>query len=197
MATIPPGGFYHVYNRGNNRENLFCERRNYHHVLRLYVRYVEPVAATYAYCLLPNHFHLLIRVRTETEHACQDEPGPPPDPPDPSWAFANLFNAHTKAINHAYGRTGKLFEGRFRRKPVDNRRYFATLVRYIHQNPQHHGLVDDFRDWPFTSYVAILSERPARVRRETVLAWFDGRAAFVEAHQVPAAESVIDEILFG
>ena len=60
-----PGAYYHIYNRGNNRENLLIEKRNYLYFLSLYAKHIEPVAATYAYCLLRNHFHLLIRVRTE------------------------------------------------------------------------------------------------------------------------------------
>ena len=57
--------YYHVYNRGNNREPLFRERRNYPYFLKLYAKYIEPVAETYAYCLLKNHFHLLIRTKDE------------------------------------------------------------------------------------------------------------------------------------
>ena len=55
------GCYYHIYNRGNNRENLFIERRNYPYFLKLYAKHIQPVAETYAYCLLPNHFHFAIR----------------------------------------------------------------------------------------------------------------------------------------
>lgn len=96
---------------------------------------------------------------------------------------------------HSY-HTGKLFEGRFRRKPVEDACYFVTLVRYIHQNPQRHGLVDDSRDWPFSSYGAVLSDRPTRVQRQTVLDWFDGRAGFLEAHERAVDETAIEELLF-
>jgi len=61
------GKYYHIYNRGNNRENVFFEERNYHHFLNLYVKYIELVADTYSYCLLPNHFHLLVRIKTVKE----------------------------------------------------------------------------------------------------------------------------------
>lgn len=62
-SKIPllPGVFYHIYNRGNNRENIFIEERNYTLFMNLYSRYIPPIADTYAYCLLRNHFHFLVR----------------------------------------------------------------------------------------------------------------------------------------
>jgi putative transposase len=68
------GQYYHIYNRGNNRENIFFEERNYRYFLRLYVKYAEPVADTYAYCLLRNHFHFLVRIKTVGEQT-QDPKG--------------------------------------------------------------------------------------------------------------------------
>jgi len=61
------GQYYHIFNRGNNRENIFIEGRNYHYFMKLYAKYVEPVAETFAYCLLRNHFHFLVRIFTEDE----------------------------------------------------------------------------------------------------------------------------------
>ena len=61
------GHYYHIYHRGNNREIIFREERNYRYFLKRYAKYIEPVAFTYAYCLLSNHFHLAIRVKTEDE----------------------------------------------------------------------------------------------------------------------------------
>jgi REP element-mobilizing transposase RayT len=66
-----PGCYYHIYNRGNNGENIFREERNYRYFLQLYVKYIVPIAVTYAYCLLANHFHLLVRIKTEDEQRHQ------------------------------------------------------------------------------------------------------------------------------
>ena len=66
-----------------------------------------------------------------------------------SQQFGNLFNAYAKAINRAYGRTGSLFQHPFGRVPVTSDAYLVQLVAYIHRNPQRHGFVDDFRDWPY------------------------------------------------
>ena len=57
------GHYYHIYNRGNNREDIFIQERNYRYFLRLYAKHIEPMADTYAYCLLRNHFHFLVRIK--------------------------------------------------------------------------------------------------------------------------------------
>lgn len=183
------GGFYHIYNRGNDGEILFREKRNYRYFLELYTKYVEPVAKTYAYCLLRNHFHFLVRIKDYTDlelTAKRFKPGR---------AFSNLFSTYTKAFNKSYERTGSLFEKPFHRKLVDNSNYFNHLVVYIHQNPQKHGFVKDFRDWPFSSYRTVLSEQATRLQRETVLTWFDGRGGFTEAHMVTVNEIIIEPLI--
>ena len=187
-----PDTFYHIYNRGNNRENIFFEERNYRYFLERYTHYIEPVAATYAYCLLRNHFHFLIRIRSVEE---QEEVwfrksqtcGVSETPQvfvarEPSRQFSNLFNTYAKAINKAYGRTGSLFEGRFKRLPVESQGHLLQLVTYIHRNPEKHGFIEDFREWPYSSYQALVSERPTRTQRDEVLDWFQGRNALIDAH---------------
>ena len=66
-ATLQPGVYYHIYNRGNNRENLFLENRNYPYFLTLYEKHIEPIADTYAYCLMRNHFHLLVKIKETSQ----------------------------------------------------------------------------------------------------------------------------------
>ncbi len=179
---LEPGQVYHIYNRGTNRENIFIEERNYTHFLGLYGQHVEPVADTYAYCLLRNHFHLLVRIKDASS-------------PNVAQAFSNLFNAYAKAINKAYGRTGSLFQHPFGRIRVDNDRYFARLVVYIHRNPQKHGLIDDFRDWPHSSYHALISTQPTRLKREEALAWFGGLGAFRLTHDEAANEQELHPLV--
>jgi hypothetical protein len=60
---LQPGNYYHIFNHGNNRENIFIQERNYTYFLQLYTRYIDPVADTFAYCLLRNHFQLLVRIK--------------------------------------------------------------------------------------------------------------------------------------
>jgi hypothetical protein len=161
----------------------------------LYAKHIEPIADTFAYCLLPNHFHLLVRIKAEEE---QDLTGTLRENLSglvPSRQFANLFNAYTKAINNAYSRTGALFERPFDRKLVDSDAYFTQLVIYIHQNPQRHGLIADFRDWPYSSYITHLSAQPTRLKREIVLDWFSGPQQLVRQHQGRINESQIAPLI--
>jgi len=189
-SPLKPGVFYHIYNRGTNREDIFVQERNYRYFLQLYAKHVEPVAETYAYCLLKNHFHVLVRIKDMEEQ----------DPevfqrPLGSIAFSNLFNAYAKAINKAYERSGSLFQHPFGRIPVLTQSYLIQLVRYIHLNPQKHGLVSDFREWPYSSYPAFVEtlkvSETFRVYRDEVLGWFDDAKGFVAAHQIPIDDQVL------
>jgi hypothetical protein len=93
-----------------------------------------------------------------------------------------MFNAYAKAINKAHGRSGSLFERPFQRIQVLDEAYFAHLVTYIHLNPVRHGFVDQPGEWPFSSYHALRTTGPTRLRRDTVLDWFGGHEGFVSAH---------------
>ena len=218
-APLQYGQYYHIYNRGNNRENLFIEERNYRYFLQLYLMYIEPIAWTFAYCLLRNHFHLLVRIKdlpqnpvrwATTSETTTAYAGPPdrvryPDLtgdspatlndndalshlsglvelPNPSRQFSHLFNAYTRTINRTYQRTGALFQRPFGRVPVTTDAYFARLIVYIHQNPQKHGFVDDFRHWKWSSYASHLSDQPTHLERAAVLEWFGGLQGYTEMH---------------
>lgn len=189
MSPKPPplqyDRYYHIYNRGINRQNVFFEERNYRHFLKLYAKHFEPVADTYAYCLMCNHFHFLVRIKTVEE---QQTPGVSKTPgvwkaKKPSQQFGNVLNAYAKSINKAYNHTGSLFQNRFGRIEVTSDAYFIHLITYIHRNPQRHGFVADFRDWPYSSYHAMLSTKPSHVKRDEVLGWFDNATNFEASHQ--------------
>ncbi|HOG48629.1 MAG TPA: hypothetical protein PLJ35_11665 [Anaerolineae bacterium] len=192
QTPLEPGQYYHVFNRGNNREDIFAETRNYGFFLRLYAHHVDAIADTFAYCLLRNHFHLLIRIKSEQDLL---DLASPPDPHHlPSRRFANLFNAYARAFNQACDRTGALFQRPFRRVQVTSDAYFAQLVVYIHRNAQKHGFVRVFREWPHSSYHTLLTDQPTRLKRETVLEWFGGPAALAAAHDVDITDPEIADL---
>jgi REP element-mobilizing transposase RayT len=184
-SPLQPGVIYHIYNRGVNGETIFREKRNYEYFVNLYVRHVQPVAETYTFCLLPNHFHLLAEIKDLT--------GPKPA----SQAFSNLFNAYAKAVNKAYGRTGPLFERPFKRISVTDSNYFARLLIYIHQNPQRHGLIGDYRNWPYSSYGVFTGEQATFVKRDVVMKWFGDVGQFLNAHRTRLEVDAINEIVDG
>ncbi len=179
QPTIPlePGQYYHIFNRGNNGANIFVEERNYTYFMNLYAKYIVPVADTFAYCLLRNHFHFAVRIK-EDLGGLQDLQGLK----NPGQQFSNFFNAYSKGLNHVYGRTGSVFENRYRRKVITTDRYFLHVIHYIHWNPQKHGFVADYRDYPYSSYHLFLMDKPSFIKRDVVLDWFGGQDDFVRKH---------------
>lgn len=169
---------YHIFNRGNNRENLFIEERNYTYFLTLYLKHICPIVETYAFCLLRNHFHLLVKILDPEAFSQRGVFRAPYQ------CFSNLFNAYAKSINLAYNRSGSLFQNPFGRVTVTSDEQFLQTVRYIHHNPQNHGLTEDFRSWPFSSYHALLSDDPTFLSRKSVFERFGGRQAFIIFHSM-------------
>ena len=106
-----------------------------------------------------------------------------PQNPGMSRAFSNLFSSHAKYINKKYNRTGSLFEKPFQIKHINSESYYGQLVYYIHWNPQLHGLIDDFRNWKYSSFTAYLSDSKTSILKEPVYGWFGGKDNFITAHQ--------------
>jgi putative transposase len=132
------GSCYHVYNRGCNRERIFANADNYLFLLRRAKRFLPEYPLTViAYCLMPNHYHFLLR--PEKDGAI----GP---------FLQRLFNSYTQAFNRQQGRSGTLFEGRARSILVDSEEYLLHLCRYIHLNPVQAGLVAHPGQWPYSNY---------------------------------------------
>ncbi|QZZ21304.1 transposase [Leptothermofonsia sichuanensis E412] len=135
--TFQPEHFYHLYNRSNDRNRVFFGRENYLRFLHLIRRYlIEQALDVLAYCLMPSHYHLLVRCKTDAI----------------SEAIQRLSMAYTKAMNRRYNRVGSLFQGQFRAIEVDGDEYLYHLARYIHLNPVKAGMVAHPKEWEFSSY---------------------------------------------
>ena len=148
-AQFAQGHFYHMYNRGVGRQPIFREADNYLFLLRRLREYACRLdVAVIAYCLMPNHYHFLLR---------QDGQEPAGRLPQ------RLFNSYTKAFNRRYDRTGTLFEGPFKAIHVDRDGYLLHLCRYIHANPVKHRLVSDLSQWPYSNYLEWIGARNGRL----------------------------------
>jgi putative transposase len=203
MILLEPDKFYHVYNRGIDGCNLFYSNDNYQHFLRLYDKYIHPIADTFAWVLMKNHFHLLIRIKEESEININSLPIPT-NAPEGDYVrtlkrshlyFTDLFNAYSKAINKQRGRTGSLFERPFRRIHVDDPYYFKQLIVYIHNNPCHHGFTTESWNYPWSSYGTILSIKPTRLQREKVIGWFNGEGEFVNQHRLISSVDLFEKYI--
>lgn len=205
--SLIPDCYYHVYNRGVNKTDIFIESRNYYDFLDLYTKYISPIADTFAYCLLKNHFHFLIRIKPEEEivnwwrtvtHPVRvdaDRVGDFDIPKYLSQQFSHMFNSYAQKINKLYDRSGSLFERPFQRILVEKEDYFTELIYYIHKNPQKHGFVSDFREYPYSSYHAFLLEHSNRIKKDEVLQWFGGSKSFLNYHGALSKELINDKIL--
>lgn len=165
------GSYYHVYNRAVNNEKLFYSHENYLYFLKLYKEKVSSEVNTLAYCLLKNHFHFLVEV---PEMA---------DPSNVSKGFSRLFQSYSQAINKQVDRYGSLFCRPFKRKRIETNAYLSRVITYIHQNPQLHGVIDDFKQYQWSSYKSHISTNETLLDRTKVLSWFGGVDHFIEFHQ--------------
>jgi putative transposase len=172
-----PGKYYHVYNRGINSESIFLEKSNYQHFKMLYEKFIDPIADTYAWCLMPNHFHFLIRIFDPDR-----VPYPVLKVTDPSRAFSHLCNAYAQSFNRWNKRTGGLFQTPFKRKSVEDEQYFRQLVHYIHNNPVKHGFTDNMSDYPWSSFQTFLAIRENYQNDSRLIGWFDNKSDFIRFH---------------
>ena len=143
------GQYYHIYNRGVNRDLIFRNPDNYLFLLRRVKEYSSRFEiALIAYCLMPNHYHFLLR-----------QEGIQPV----SKFVQNVFNSYTKAFNTAYHRTGTLFEGPYKALLVEKETHLLHLCRYIHRNPLEAGLVTNLDDWPYSNYLEWVGKRTGAI----------------------------------
>jgi putative transposase len=153
------GLYYHIYNRGARQLTIFRETTNYLFAISKIKEYSQAKRiSVIAYCLMPNHYHFLLR---------QDGEEPAGDLPQ------FVFNSYSKAYNKKYAHSGTLFEGRFRAKVVESSGHLLHLCRYIHGNPVKDGLVAEPGDWPYSNYLEWIGERPGLlVDRDFIKAQF-------------------------
>ncbi len=170
--------YYHLYNRGNNKDLIFFEDDNYVYFLGQFKKYVVPFCEVYAYCLMPNHFHFFLRVNDEVLF----EKG-----------IKNFFISYSKAINKKYNRVGSLFQGRYKISEITTDSYYATIIAYIHQNPVIAGLVRNMEDYKYSSYSAYLSKKETLLNKQEVLEWFGGIDGFLFCHKAFLDEKEIEK----
>ena len=140
---------YHVYNRGNDGLQLFYEPDHYHFFLRKMRHSLLPHCQLLAYCLMPNHFHLLLQ--PNAGGAADGEASSTTRQPL-TRGLATLLSSYTQALNPRLQRQGALFQPKTKSKLLAAAPYPLTCFHYIHQNPVRAGLSASLADWPYSSY---------------------------------------------
>lgn len=199
MQPLQPGTSYHIFNHANGFENVFREPENYRYFMEKYQLYISPIAETYAWCLMPNHFHFVVRIRKrETIEKLLLNNSTFPKVQNfgkgeviindseiekyLSKQFANLFSCYTQSFNKLYKRMGSLFIKNFKRQPIENKQHFLNIVVYTHRNPIHHGFSKGFSEWRYSSYQDIINGECAMVQVDKLLKIIGGINSFIELH---------------
>ena len=163
--TWLPGQYYHLYNRGARRLTIFREEVNYRFVLERMKKYGKLFTLSIiAYCLMPNHYHVLVR---------QNGLAPA------GWLVQRTFNSYSKVYNKLYQQSGTLFEGRYKAVLVNEERYLRHLCYYIHANPVKDGITHQIEAWPYANYLEWIGQRNGTlVDHAFVQEYFGGGASY-------------------
>jgi putative transposase len=140
-----PQQYYHVYNRGAHKADIFRNEADYVFLLKLVKKRVkEDNVSVIAYCLMSNHYHFLLRQNGEIQIGK---------------FMQAIFNVYTKAFNAKYGHSGTLFEGPYRAIHIDPTEYLLHLCRYIHRNPIEAEMVIVPEQWQYSNYLEFVGRR--------------------------------------
>lgn len=185
ITPIEPDSFYHIYNRGVNGETIFKSHRNYIFFLNKIKENLLSVCDIYAYCLMPNHFHLLVRINSDSDlkkmqqvesleikglHSPQNVF---------SKQFSKIFNSYSQAFNKENNRHGSLIESPFKRKLLSTEDYIRNCIIYIHRNP----VTEHFTKFPYSSYQNILNSSTGFLKSDEVIDLFDSKENFIFCHK--------------
>ena len=202
-----PGYFYHIFNRGINQDKIFLKEENYHYFLRKYDEYFSDFADTYSYCLLPNHFHLLVRIKDSdkkdsifgkekmdlSERKKMESFSKAKK--NASEQLRRFFISYSMSINKQEKRMGSLFIKNFKRKAILNDNNLLSVIYYIHHNPVHHKLTINIENYKWSSYLSILSDKPSKLAKEFILDYFGGKENFMEFHNQNHDEKEFESLL--
>jgi REP element-mobilizing transposase RayT len=132
------GHYYHIYNRGASHTSIFLDADNFLFVIRKMKKYSRELNLTLiAYCLMPNHYHFLIRQNAEQAASLLPQ---------------RVFNSYSKAYNKRFDHTGTLFEGPYQVIHIEEESHLLHLCRYIHANPAKDDLVSQLEEWSYSNY---------------------------------------------
>ncbi len=173
------GHIYHIYNQGNNKQKIFFQRENYLFFLKKINEHITPFGDVVAWCLMPNHFHLMVYIthQTATHQTATHQMAPShlmSDQPINN-SIAVMLRSYTRAINIQENRSGSLFKPRTKAEcvtksqgitpsfinsnqgaiihvPIPEKEYPQVCFHYIHNNPVKANLVNKPEDWEFSSF---------------------------------------------
>jgi putative transposase len=175
-------GVYHIMMRGNEKKNIFlCAKDKNKFLEILKEKKQEHNFILYAYCIMDNHFHLLIKELVE----------------DISTIMKRVNTAYAYYFNHKYERVGHVFQDRFRSEAIENDAYLIQVVRYIHNNPVKASLCNSHIQYPWSSYHQYINQKPGLVDFNEILNLFSSNKkksieAFIDFSNLDAKYPIMD-----
>ncbi len=199
-AIFVAENFYHIICNCTNNNKLFLNDNNRIYFLTIYLKFLGGFVDTHAYCLMDNHVHWMIKVKSEKEIKNYLK-GLPSDKITQTQLkyltgnkidinellqkqYNNFLVSYTRSYNIMYNRKGILFDKSFKRIAIKDDVHHTQVIVYIHANPLKHGKCKDFTTYKWSSYQAITKNNPTNIKREEVLAWFGGLENFIALHKV-------------
>ena len=185
--------FYHIFNRSVSDVNLFKNDSDFQFFLNKFKEYCLPYFDLYAYCLIPNHFHFIAKVKstatikkiTEKEQflAAQKYNQAEISINDYiSNQLKRLFSSYALTYNNKYKRKGPLFQNKVKRIFIQNDDRLRFLIAYVHHNPIHHSFTKNYSGWNYSSFSGLISKSPTNLSREQVMTLFKGQTGFDNFH---------------
>ncbi|HEY8396924.1 MAG TPA: hypothetical protein VIK80_03220 [Flavihumibacter sp.] len=171
VVMVEPERFYHVYNRAVGKESMFRSRTDYLEFMNRMKEFVLPVAEIHAFNLLPNHFHFMLKPLSTTT------------PDLMSRELNRLQSTYAKFFNRKNDRKGGLMQRPFGRKAVKDDGQLTWLLWYIHRNPLHHHITNQWETYPYSSYPHYFQESSEFVTTSYMLEYFGGLANLKAHHQ--------------
>jgi len=179
--------FYHIYNRGNNKDKIFYENENENYFIKKYRFYLDKYVDTLCFCLMKTHFHFLIKVKDIPLDLTHSEKPTGLTPLEK--AFKDFFISYAKSINKKYERTGSLFQYKFKRKEITDNVYLKNVIKYIHFNPVMSGLCFNPENYTHSSYQFILRNDNSWLASDMVIDIFGDIEEFKNYHHLVGAEA--------
>ncbi|MCB0647328.1 MAG: transposase [Saprospiraceae bacterium] len=170
---VPAKSTYHLYNQGNNKRIIFNDSLDYMHFLWLYRRYLQEHCDLMAWCLMPNHYHMMLMLKPSGEELIKIGPVV-------LTRFANgvrlMQSKYSRYFNDKYCQSGSVFRQRAKCKCCDDLQgdYRLTLFNYIHYNPVESGLTERMSDWSFSSFTDYYHKRGGTLINKELTAYYLG-----------------------
>jgi putative transposase len=178
-------GYYHIYNRANGKDYLYESNDNFQYFLNKWQTYLGNYVDTVAYCLMYNHFHFVVQIKTVDNDLKEIAKKEYTNASLKFFAgdisfntfledqFRRLFQSYSLAYNKQKGRHGSLFEPKFKRIQLRTLPRILYAMAYVHHNPMHHDYSPYYEGWTYSSYKAYLTEKPTKLAKELGLSLFN------------------------